>query len=89
MRSDARRSFSIQYIVYMQPTNPPCQPPTKLVQYMYAVAEASDRITIEEYARTYENRPLLLLTISSKENIQNIDQSFIRDKITRKLSDRP
>lgn len=45
----------------------------KLVQYMYAVARASDRIQIAEYARTYENRPLLLLTISSKENIQNIE----------------
>src|SRR5690625_5379873 len=33
----------------------------KLVQYMYALAEASDRVTIEKYARSYENRPLVLL----------------------------
>ena len=26
----------------------------QLVNYMYAVAEASDRVTITEYARTYE-----------------------------------
>ncbi len=46
----------------------------KLVNYMYAVANASDRVTITEYARTYENRPLLLLTITSPQNHQRIDQ---------------
>ncbi len=46
----------------------------KLVQYMYAVAEASDRATIQEYARTYENRPLLLLSITTPENHANLDQ---------------
>ncbi|MFN1835534.1 M14 metallopeptidase family protein [Balneola sp. MJW-20] len=46
----------------------------QLVKYMYAVAEASDRITITEYARTYENRPLLLLTITSPGNHSNIDE---------------
>lgn len=45
----------------------------KLVNYMYAVAEASDRVTITEYARTYENRPLLLLTITNPENHARID----------------
>lgn len=46
----------------------------KLVSYMYAVAEASDRISIEEYARSYEDRPLLILTITSPENHEQIDQ---------------
>ena len=46
----------------------------QLVNYMYAVAEASDRVTITEYARTYENRPLLMLTITSPQNHRNIDQ---------------
>lgn len=46
----------------------------KLVNYMYAVAEASDRVTITEYARTYENRPLLMLTITSPQNHRNIDK---------------
>lgn len=45
----------------------------QLVSYMYAVAEASDRVTITEYARTYENRPLLMLTITSPKNQRNID----------------
>ncbi|MEX0928667.1 MAG: M14 family zinc carboxypeptidase [Balneolales bacterium] len=45
-----------------------------IVEYMYALAEASDRIEIEEYARTYERRPLLLLTVSNPENLGNIDR---------------
>ncbi len=46
----------------------------QLVQYMYAVAEASDRVTITEYARSHGNRPLLLLVITSPENQRNIDE---------------
>lgn len=45
----------------------------KLTSYMYAIADASDRITIREYARTFENRPLLVLTITSPENQKNIE----------------
>ncbi len=45
----------------------------KLVQYMYALSEASDRITIEDRGKTFEGRPLLLLTITSPDNHQNID----------------
>ncbi len=45
----------------------------KLVQYMYALAEASDRITIEDRGTTYEGRPLLLLTITSPQNLKNIE----------------
>lgn len=46
----------------------------QLVKYMYAVAEASDRIVIEEFGRTYENRPLVLLTITSPSNQSGIKQ---------------
>ena len=46
----------------------------KLVYYMQTLAEASDRVTIEEYARTYEGRPLLMLTITTPENHTNLDQ---------------
>ncbi len=45
----------------------------KLVQYMYALAASSDRVTVAEQARTYENRPTLLLTITSPENQGNIE----------------
>ncbi|MGN8225591.1 M14 family metallopeptidase [Gracilimonas sp. BCB1] len=46
----------------------------QLVEYMYAVAEASNRVTITEYARTYGNRPLLMLTITSPQNQRNINR---------------
>ena len=46
----------------------------KLVYYMRAVAEASDRVTYTEFAYTYENRPLIMLTITSPENHQSIDR---------------
>ena len=46
----------------------------RLVQYMYALAKSSSRIKIENRGKTFEGRPLLLLTISSKENLNRIDQ---------------
>ncbi|MBW2937604.1 zinc carboxypeptidase [Aureisphaera sp. CAU 1614] len=45
----------------------------KLVYYMYALAEASDRITIENRGTTFEGRPILLLTITSPSNHKNIE----------------
>lgn len=45
----------------------------KLVWYMQTLAAASDRISIETYARSYEDRPLLLLTVTSPQNHQNIE----------------
>ncbi|MEN8836031.1 MAG: M14 family zinc carboxypeptidase, partial [Polaribacter sp.] len=46
----------------------------KLVEYMKALAASSDRISIETRGKTYEGRPLLLLTITSGENQKNIAQ---------------
>jgi hypothetical protein len=45
----------------------------KLVEYMKALANASDRITIEDRGKTFEDRPLLLLTITSPKNHKNIE----------------
>jgi hypothetical protein len=45
----------------------------KLVEYMKALANASDRISIENRGTTYEGRPLLLLTITSPKNHQNLE----------------
>ena len=45
----------------------------KLAQYMFALANASDRITIENRGKTFEGRPVLLLTITSTNNHQNIE----------------
>lgn len=46
----------------------------KLVEYMRVLAASSDRITIENRGNTYEDRPLLLLTITSPENQSNLAQ---------------
>lgn len=46
----------------------------KLVQYMQVLAEASDRIHIEQHGLTHEKRPLLLLTISTPENLARAEE---------------
>ncbi|WP_350287464.1 M14 family zinc carboxypeptidase [uncultured Croceitalea sp.] len=45
-----------------------------IVAYMTKLAEASDRASIYEYGRTYEGRKLVMLTISTPEHQQNIEQ---------------
>lgn len=45
----------------------------QIVAYMKELARTSDRIKLQEYARTYENRPCLLLTITSTENQKNLE----------------
>lgn len=58
----------------------------RLMQYMYAVAESSPRIKIENRGFTYENRPLILLTITSEENhkqlaqLKNDRKDFLKSK---------
>jgi hypothetical protein len=42
--------------------------------YMRELARLSDRITLTEYARTHEQRPLIYLTITSPDNHGNIDE---------------
>ena len=46
----------------------------KLVQYMQRVAESSPRVQAMEYGRSHENRPLMLLFISSPENLENLEE---------------
>lgn len=46
----------------------------QLLQYMHAVAEASDRVTLHQFGETYEDRDLVYLTITSPDNHENIDQ---------------
>jgi Zinc carboxypeptidase len=45
----------------------------RLVNYMKALDQASDRISLEVAGYTHETRPLLLLTITSPKNHQNIE----------------
>ena len=46
----------------------------KLMFYMQTLAKVSDRITIETRGETFEGRPILLLTVTSPKNHQNIEQ---------------
>ena len=45
----------------------------KLLYYMKALAKASDRIVIEERGKTYEDRPLILLKITSSNNHNKLE----------------
>lgn len=45
----------------------------RLVNYMYALDKASDRISLEVTGHTHEGRPLLLLTITTPANHQNLE----------------
>ncbi|MDH3698043.1 MAG: M14 family zinc carboxypeptidase, partial [Flavobacteriaceae bacterium] len=45
----------------------------RIVGYLEALATASDRASIYEYGRTHEGRRLVILTITTPENLQNLD----------------
>lgn len=45
----------------------------KLSEYMRTLAAASDRITLENRGKTFEGRPILLLTITSPSNHNNLE----------------
>ncbi|MEO1041750.1 MAG: M14 family zinc carboxypeptidase [Pseudomonadota bacterium] len=45
----------------------------QLVSYMNLLADESDRITVEEIGRTHERRPILLLTVTSPKNHDDLD----------------
>ena len=60
----------------------------KLSEYMRTLANASDRISIENRGKTYEDRPLLLLTITHPDNHARIEE--IRNEhlqLTEKLGE--
>jgi len=44
-----------------------------LVQYLYTLADKSDRVSIKVTGRTYEQKPLLQVIITSPENQANIE----------------
>ncbi len=56
----------------------------QLVDYLEHICSESAKCTITEYARSHENRPLVYLTISSKDNLRNIDSLRLEHN---KLSD--
>jgi len=46
----------------------------KVVDYFKHLAENSDQIILKKYGETYEGRPLYYAVISSKENIESLDE---------------
>lgn len=53
-----------------------------IIQYLKELTEKSDRLTLVEYGRTHENRPLYLLKATSEDNqnnLENIRETHIRD----------
>lgn len=44
------------------------------VLYLYELAKASKRVKVERYGKTYENRPLLNVIITSEENMDRLDE---------------
>ncbi|MGB0495654.1 MAG: M14 family metallopeptidase [Kangiellaceae bacterium] len=47
--------------------------PEQIERYFYQLAEKSDRVKIEVYAYSHEQRPLFLAYFSSPENIRNLE----------------
>ncbi|RNC89481.1 MAG: zinc carboxypeptidase [Allomuricauda sp.] len=46
----------------------------KLVYYMQTLANASDRMTIKTRGKTFEGRPILLVTVTAPKNHQKLEQ---------------
>lgn len=46
----------------------------KLIGYMNEIARLSNRAVLQEYGRSYENRPLVHLVVTSPENHQKLEQ---------------
>ncbi len=45
----------------------------RIVAYLTKLAEVSDRATIYQYGKTHEHRPLVILTVTSPENQNNLE----------------
>ncbi len=67
----------------------------QLLRYLYVLADRSPRVQIEETGRTYENRPLVLLSISSPENLAQLETlrqehlAWVRGESNRSLEEQP
>src|SRR5690606_33915214 len=42
--------------------------------YKYLAQVASDRILLQEYGKTYEQRPMILATLTSVDNMQRLEE---------------
>lgn len=50
----------------------------RIVAYLEKLAELSEQATFHQYGQTYEHRPLVILTVSSRENMANLEQLRVR-----------
>ncbi|UYV12632.1 MAG: M14 family metallopeptidase [Phycisphaera sp.] len=50
------------------------------VAYSKALAEGSDRVRFAEYGRSHQQRPLVMLTISSPDNLERLDEIIAANK---------
>src|SRR5215475_1082043 len=57
---------------------------SQVVDYFNALAKNSDRVLVQEIGKTTLGRPFIYATISSPENLKNLDRYL---EIQRKLSD--
>ncbi len=46
----------------------------QLVRYFEVLAEASDRMTVQDYGRTHEGRRLLLAAVSTPQNLEKLEE---------------
>ena len=46
----------------------------RLVAYFYELARVSDKVHIQEIGRTYEQRPMIVATITTPENYSNLEE---------------
>ncbi|WP_436517553.1 M14 family metallopeptidase [Ekhidna sp. To15] len=46
----------------------------QVVDYYKHVSEESEKVILQQYGKTYEDRPLLLAYVSSKENLSNLER---------------
>ncbi len=46
----------------------------QLVYFLYQLDKSSTRVKVEKYGKTYENRPLLNIIISSEKNMNRLDE---------------
>ncbi len=46
----------------------------KLINYFLKLGESSDKVQVEQFGQTYENRPLLNVIITSKKNHEKLEQ---------------
>ncbi|NMP33025.1 hypothetical protein HII17_15820 [Thalassotalea sp. M1531] len=61
----------------------------QLVDYLSRLAAGSERVAISEIGRTYQQRKQLLLTISSPENLANLDEILTKRQLNSDNTDLP